>query len=174
MKSKKKTRYKGVSLLQHENGNWYYQFTVNRRTELKSLNTTILGEAKAKLDLGLLDKVNRMRLGLEKSNELSKITLYEAVEKFLEDNNTKIDHNRLYLSNLERIVNEFMRVIGKGVMLSEICARHKQQYKQWLRKQKHEQASGGFNHRLKLLKVFDNWCCKCRFRIFAVITIEIT
>jgi len=158
MKSKKKTRYKGVSLLLHENGNWYYQFTVNRRTELKSLNTTILGEAKAKLDLGLLNKVNRMRLGLEKSNELSKITLYEAVEKYLEDNSTKIDHNRDYLSNLERIVNEFMNLIGKGVMLSEICARHKQQYKQWLRKQKHEQARGGFNHRLKLLRVFDNWC----------------
>lgn len=158
MKSKKKTRYKGVSLLQHENGNWYYQFTINRRTELKSLNTTILGEAKAKLDLGLLDKVNRMRLGLGKSNELSKITLYEAVEEFLEDNNTKVDHNRLYLSNLERIVNEFMNVIGKGVMLSEICAPHKQQYKQWLRKHKPEQSRGGFNHRLKLLKVFDNWC----------------
>ena len=151
-------RYKGVSLRLHKNGIWYYQFTVRGNTYNSTLKTTRLGEAKAKLDSGLIDKVNRMRLGLEITRDTASITLLEAVEFYLKDVRSKIDQSRDYKQNLERIVNEFMNVIGKGAMLSEIGVPQKRQYIQWLRKYKATLSKGGFNHRLKLLRVFDKWC----------------
>ena len=151
-------RYKGVSLRLHKNGIWYYQFTVRGNTYNSTLKTTRLGEAKAKLDSGLIDKVNRMRLGLEITRDTASITLLEAVELYLKDVRSKIDQSRDYKQNLERIVNEFMNVIGKRAMLSEIGVPQKRQYIQWLRKYKSTLSKGGFNHRLKLLRVFDKWC----------------
>ena len=126
-------RYKGVSLRLHKNGIWYYQFTVRGNTYNSTLKTTRLGEAKAKLDSGLIDKVNRMRLGLEITRDTASITLLEAVEFYLKDVRSKIDQSRDYKQNLERIVNEFMNVIGKRAMLSEIGVPQKRQYIQWLR-----------------------------------------
>ncbi len=84
-------RYKGVSLRLHKNGIWYYQFTVRGNTYNSTLKTTRLGEAKAKLDSGLTDKVNRMRLGLEITQDTASITLLEAVEFYLKDVRSKIE-----------------------------------------------------------------------------------
>ena len=151
-------RYKGISLRQHENGNWYYQCTVRGKTVKQSLKTTKIGEAKAKLDLGIIDKVNRMRLGIEQAKDRNIVSLFEAVELFLEDVFSKTTQSKRYKSNLERISREFMSVIGKGTMLSEIGVPEKREYIRWIRKNKPALSKGGFNHRLKLLRVWDKWC----------------
>ena len=151
-------RYKGVSLRQMKNNIWYYQYAFKHKTHSKSLKTSQIGEAKAKLDLGLIDKVNRMRLGIITTQKATNTTLHEASVLYLEDVWSKIHQSRGYKGNLERIVKEFLSVIGGGAMLSEIGVPQKRQYIQWLRRHKTAISSGGFNHRLKLLRVFDKWC----------------
>ena len=153
-------RYKGVSLRQNDNGFWYYHYTIRAKTFKKSLKTTKIGEAKAKLDLGIIDKVNRMRLGIEKAKDRYIASLSESVELFLEDVWSKTKQSNGYKRNLERIVREFTSVIGREAMLTEIGVPQKKEYLRWLRKNKSALSKGGFNHRLKLLRVWDKWCAE--------------